>query len=241
MLTATFFDKKIPGFIALLLFATTTSGVLMLFSAADLSSKVSDSSGLLFTLLTKSAGNPGFLITVALLSMIPLAMKLPARTILRLYMQFAILLILSFAAKTILKNLTEVPRPYTYQLQSLGIVHSATDFYLLSNADKESAVEAAEANVSPWRTLHWQGETNYSFPSGHTIFAGACVVFWGGFFLQRRRYMPSLLIILWATGVGISRIWLGMHWPTDLLASIACAGILYCFVPEWNTAKKLER
>lgn len=234
MLTNSFITKKIPGFIALLLFATLMSGVLMFFSTADLTSKVADITGLLFTLLTESAGSPGFLISVGLLSLIPLLLKLPKQTIFRLGIQFAALLILSFAAKTALKHVTEVPRPYTYHLQSLGIVHSASEFYQLSDKEKEQAVVQATANVSNWRTSHWQGETNYSLPSGHTIFAAVCVVFWGGFFLRRRMFIPASFLILWASGVGISRIWLGMHWPTDILASIACAGVLYCFVPEWK-------
>ena len=236
MLTNSLITKKIPGFISLLLFATMMSGILMFFSSADLTGKVTDSTGLFFYLLTGSAGNPGFLLTVSLFCLIPLVFRLSKQASLRLLIQFAILLILSFAAKTGLKYLTEVPRPYTYQLQSLGMIDSATDFYLLSDKEKAIAVQSAQGAVSSWRTSHWQGETNYSFPSGHTIFAAVCVMFWGGFFLQRRQFLPVTLLLLWGTGVGISRIWLGMHWPTDLLASIACAGGLYCFVPEWDTA-----
>ncbi|MCW8327937.1 phosphatase PAP2 family protein [Photobacterium sp. SDRW27] len=241
MLTTSFFAKKIPGYIALLLFATIMSGILMFFSTADLSSNVTDSTGLVFTLLTESAGSPGFLITVVGLSLIPFIVKLPKKSIFRLGIQFAILLVLSFVAKTTLKHVTEVPRPYTYQLQSLGIVHSASDFYQLSDTEKEAAVDSARTTVSEWRLSHWQGETNYSLPSGHTIFAAVCVVFWGGFFLGRRQFVPAAILIIWATGVGVSRIWLGMHWPTDLLASMACAGLLYCFVPEWDITTAHDR
>lgn len=236
MLTNSFINKKIPGFISLLLFATIMSGILMFFSSTDLTSNVNDSVGLLFTLLTGSAGSPGFLVTVSLFCFLPLAMKLPRRTVIRLGVQFGILLVLSFIAKTGLKQLTEIPRPYSYQLQSLGIVHSAAEFYQLDKIQKDQAVTSAEASVSHWRTLHWKGETNYSLPSGHTIFAAVCVIFWGGFFIQRRQFLPTAFIILWAVGVGVSRIWLGMHWPTDLMASMACAGSLYCFVPEWDDA-----
>jgi len=234
MLTNSFLIKKVPGYIALLLFATVMSGVLMFFSTADLTDNVADITGLTFTLLTASAGSPGFLLTVCALSFAPLLLKLPKQTIVKLGIQFAILLVLSFVAKTALKHITEIPRPYTYQLQSLGIVHSASEFYQLSDDEKEKAIQLATANISDWRTSHWQGETNYSLPSGHTIFAAVCVVFWGGFFCRRRQLAAAGLLVLWATGVGISRIWLGMHWPTDILASIACAGLLYLFVPEWG-------
>ncbi|WP_064604593.1 phosphatase PAP2 family protein [Photobacterium sp. J15] len=234
MLTSSFITKKIPGFIALLIYATTMSGILMFFSKPTLIGEVSDVTGAAFSLLTGSAGNPGFLVTVAILSLIPFLLKLPRKKVFILVTQFAVLLVLSFAAKTTLKQFTEVPRPYSYQLQSLGIVESTTGFYQLTNAEKDAAIEAATNSVSDWRTSHWQGETNYSFPSGHTIFAAICVVFWGGFFCRRKNFIPAGILILWAIGVGVSRIWLGMHWPTDVLGSIGCAALLYCFLPEWE-------
>ncbi|MGR5148235.1 phosphatase PAP2 family protein [Photobacterium alginatilyticum] len=229
-----FLRNKAPGYIALLIFATIMSGVLMFFSSVELTGHVSNLTGRTFSLLTASAGSPYFLVTVCVLCLAPLISKLPPKAVARLIFQFSILLVLSFIAKTALKHITEIPRPYSYQLQSLGIVHSAEEFYQLSATEKAEAVQMATANVSDWRTSHWQGETNYSLPSGHTIFAAVCVVFWGGFFWQRRQLAAASLLILWATGVGISRIWLGMHWPTDILASIACAGLLYLFIPEWK-------
>ncbi|MGF1687855.1 phosphatase PAP2 family protein [Photobacterium japonica] len=230
-----FFSTKIPGLIALLVFATLLSGVLMFYSQANLAAPASDAIGMFFSSLTFSAGNPGFLITITLLMTIPLALRLPRKTVCKLGIQFAILLVLSFAAKSGLKHLTEVPRPYTYELEALGIVSSPEDFYHMDEVGKDNAVHAASQHISAWRIKHWLGETNYSLPSGHTIFAAVCVVFWGGFFLRRRRYLPAGVLVLWATGVGVSRIWLGMHWPTDLLTSICCAALLYLCVPEWQS------
>ncbi|GAL03518.1 phosphatidylglycerophosphatase B [Photobacterium aphoticum] len=89
------------------------------------------------------------------------------------------MLVLSFAAKSGLKHLTEVPRPYTYELEALGIVSSPEDFYQLDEKGKDHAVMEARQHVSEWRIQHWLGETNYSLPSGHTIFVAVCVVFWG--------------------------------------------------------------
>ncbi|MGF1731686.1 phosphatase PAP2 family protein [Photobacterium kasasachensis] len=229
-----FLRNKIPGYIALLIFATMMSGVLMFFSSVELTGPVSDLTGQTFSLLTASAGSPYFLVTVSVLCLAPMISKLPPKAVARLIFQFAFLLVLSFIAKTALKQLTEIPRPYSYQLQSLGLVNSVDEFYQLSATEKAKAVQMATPNVSDWRTSHWQGETNYSLPSGHTIFAAVCVVFWGGFYWRRRQLAAASLLILWATGVGISRIWLGMHWPTDILASIACAGLLYLFIPEWK-------
>ncbi|PSU34749.1 phosphatase PAP2 family protein [Photobacterium lutimaris] len=229
-----FIQQKRPGLIALLLMSSLLSGVLFFYSQANLNGPVSDLSGMLFSLLTHSAGNPGFLVTVGLFMLIPIALKLPRKTLVMLGVQFALLLALSFVAKTVMKHITEVPRPYTYQLQALNIVESPQAFYALSDIEKDEVVKQASETISHWRIAHWQGETNYSLPSGHTIFTAVCVAFWGGFFLRRRQLIPAGIIIVWAVGVGISRIWLGMHWPTDLFASIFGAACLYLCIPEWE-------
>lgn len=97
--------------------------------ASNLAAPASDVAGQFFSALTFSAGKPGFLITVSVLMAIPLLLKVPRQQFLKLGVQFAILLVLSFAAKSGLKHLTEVPRPYTYELEALGIVSSPEDFY----------------------------------------------------------------------------------------------------------------
>jgi undecaprenyl-diphosphatase len=69
-----------------------------------------------------------------------------------------------------------------------------------------------------------------SFPSGHTTAAvvGAVLLAWA--LSRRTRSRPGqvlvwLLAAAWAVGVGWSRVWLGVHWPTDVL----CA---WLFVPS---------
>ena len=236
-----FIQQKIPGLIALVLMTTVLSAVLVFYSQADLNGPVSYTSGMLFSLLTHSAGNPGFLVSVGLFMLIPMVLRLPRKSLIKLGIQFALLLALSFVAKTVMKHITEVPRPYTHELAALQIVESPQAFYALSNEAKDATVQEASKSVSHWRISHWQGETNYSLPSGHTIFTAVCVAFWGGFFLRRRQVVPASIIILWAVGVGISRIWLGMHWPTDLLASIFGAGCLYLLIPEWGLSPEKQQ
>ncbi|MEI8609152.1 hypothetical protein P4S70_09055 [Enterovibrio sp. Hal110] len=68
-----------------------------------------------------------------------------------------------------LKSVTQEARPYTYVLQDLGAVDSADGFYSLSSAQRVKAIDTVKGSVSEWRLPHWEGETNYSFPSGHTI------------------------------------------------------------------------
>ncbi|MGF1689755.1 phosphatase PAP2 family protein [Photobacterium kagoshimensis] len=228
----THLKRKLPSYKVLGLFALLLLAVLAVFPSPSLIAPASDSTGLLFTLLSNSAGNPWFLLAVALLCLLPLIYKKDKKACLTLWCQFAFILILSFAAKSIMKHITEVPRPYTHELAALKLVDSAPDFYQLTTEQKEVVIEHAKVNVSEWRIQHWEGETNYSLPSGHTIFVAVCIVFWGGFLLRNKRYIPIAILLGWGLGVAMSRIWLGMHWPSDLIASTCCAALLYLLVPE---------
>ena len=64
----------------------------------------------------------------------------------------------------------------------------------------------------------------YSFPSGHSITSAvtfgllALVIWRGGLSLRARRVSVVLLVVLIAM-VGLSRIALGVHYPSDVLAS----------------------
>ena len=69
-----------------------------------------------------------------------------------------------------------------------------------------------------------------SFPSGHTLstaaFATALSLSLARIW-PRSRYAAAPLAVAWVVLVGLSRLVLGVHWPTDVLAAI-CLGI---FIP----------
>lgn len=75
-----------------------------------------------------------------------------------------------------------------------------------------------------WNTAWYWGS---SFPSGHTLstasFATAlaltAVRIW-----PRSRYAALPLAALWISLVGLSRLVLGVHWPSDVLAAV-CLGV----------------
>ncbi|OCH21103.1 phospholipid phosphatase [Aliivibrio fischeri] len=226
--------NRIYELIALGFFSLMMVCVLLLTPKPDLFEPLSTNVNALLNFLSNSAGNPFFLVTTSLLCLIPIFKRFPIKRLASLYVQFALLLILSFALKTGLKSATEVPRPYSYALAEVGLVDNAASFYQLEPALKDELIERIASKVSSARIEQWHGETNYAFPSGHTIFVAICILFWGGFLLRNNHYITAGILLTWGVGVGFSRIWLGMHWPTDLMASTVLASLLIFCVPNIN-------
>ncbi|CAH6957788.1 putative phosphatidylglycerophosphatase B [Vibrio chagasii] len=231
------FSNKSKGLLLLVLSLYSLVPFLIFGSHFDLGSAVLPFYGAVMTFVTYSAGNQGFLITLAILSLLVLTLKFSKAKLVSLCLQLGILLVLSFAAKTFLKSSTESPRPYTEYLVTQELVDMPELFYELPLEEKNVAIESIEDKVSEWRTRHWLGETDYSFPSGHMIFVGVCLAFFGGLFLEAKRFYLVGGMLAWAGGVAYSRVWLGMHRPEDLAASIAFAGLIYLLVPLVPTQK----
>ena len=79
----------------------------------------------------------------------------------------------------------------------------------------------------PWAMAH---ESTYSFPSGHSLFALTLYGLIAYMILDRRtrgtrRVLVIVLAAVMAFGIGISRIYLGVHWPTDVLAGYITASL----------------
>jgi undecaprenyl-diphosphatase len=96
-------------------------------------------------------------------------------------------------------------------------------------------------------TIAQEPHKKSSFPSSHTSCAFGVAVAGGILASRRRRWKVVAGLYLWATGVGISRIYRGVHWPSDVFGGMmlgiigGCAAILIVDLVTRSTMIKKEQ
>jgi undecaprenyl-diphosphatase len=89
-----------------------------------------------------------------------------------------------------------------------------------------------------------KGIYTYSFPSGHALSSFilcSILVFiiQNGVWKKLYKWVVSILLLIFSITIGISRIILRVHYPTDVIASF-CLGIVWVIVSLW-LLKKINR
>ena len=134
----------------------------------------------------------------------------------------------------VLKPFFSEPRPYAVLMQQEGLLN-LNDFYQASAAEKKTkmttglsllATARPELTLSDSIEQHWQHETGYAFPSGHTLFAVTLALSMGFYLLMAGQTLFPLMLFSWAISMGFSRMLLGMHSPADVLASSCIGGLM---------------
>ncbi|GHD88494.1 phosphatase PAP2 family protein [Streptomyces naganishii] len=110
----------------------------------------------------------------------------------------------------------------------------AAPFVVVAAYAVNSLVKLLVHEVRPCRTLHTvtleacPGRTDWSFPSNHAAIAAAAAV--ALFFVSRRL---GVIAAVAAAAMAVSRVWVGAHYPHDVLAGVLTGGLVAFALMKW--------
>ncbi len=120
----------------------------------------------------------------------------------------------------------------------LGVVIVVTEVLKYAFGTVRPCAALSDARTLPWDSC--ASESDPSFPSGHAsrIFAVAMLV------ALRFRWPAKVAAFAVAILTGVSRVYLGVHWPSDVLGGavlgIALAAALVVLGSRWSLYRKLR-
>lgn len=201
-----------------------------------------DNTSKYFFWITETASYPWAIITsIMLFGMF--CLLIPRKTkknVILLWLLLVMAMLGGQIVKTIIKSQTAQSRPYVLWL---GKEYNLNDkqFYSLPKSERKAVIQNLLANsqsIPNWLAKHWQSETGYSFPSGHTLFSATWAFLAISLLSFRRHYIIVSLLSVWALLIELSRILLGMHCPIDLICGLLLAwliSLICCFYArKWH-------
>jgi membrane-associated phospholipid phosphatase len=128
----------------------------------------------------------------------------------RLGYRFAVLVLLSVWLNSAIKEIAPL------FLSDQGPLYVTRPF--AASADVLTCISAPRVDVNLMLAELCKEEETLAFPSGH---AQTALVFWAYLTLIVRRWHVTLLAVIATLLIGLSRIYLGQHWPTDVVGGYA--------------------
>jgi undecaprenyl-diphosphatase len=97
-----------------------------------------------------------------------------------------------------------------------------------SGFKRQRPAETYPGIIIPYKIVYGR-----SFPSGHTslVFASAASLS-----IQFKKWYVTVPAYLWAASVGYSRMYLGVHYPSDVITG-AAVGIGSAYASQWLNKK----
>ena len=179
--------------------------------------------------ITETVTQPWGIITHALLcGWFLWCLRFRLRAAIMLFAILAGVILIGQGLKSWVKDQVQEPRPFVVWLEKTHHV-PVNDFYNLKRKERGELVKeqlTQQQAVPTFLRKHWQKETGFAFPSGHTMFAASWALLGVGLLWPRRRTFTIAILLVWATGVMGSRLLLGMHWPRDLVVATLMSWLL---------------
>jgi Membrane-associated phospholipid phosphatase len=179
--------------------------------------------------VTETVTQPWGIIThVVLCAWFLWCLRFRLRAAVMLFVILAGAVLIGQGAKSWIKGHAQEPRPFVIWLEKTHHI-PVDEFYNLKRKDRAGLVKeqlAQQQDVPKFLRKHWQKETGFAFPSGHTMFAATWALLAVGLLWPRRRTVTIAVLLVWATAVMGSRLLLGMHWPRDLVAATLLSWLL---------------
>jgi phosphatidylglycerophosphatase B len=185
--------------------------------------------------ITETVTSPWGILTSIVLSLWFLwCLRFRLKPALGLLVIMAITVLIGQGIKSAIKEWVQESRPYVVWLEQNHQVDDSY-FYSLPRKERSELVKTQlqdQTQIPQWLRSHWQFETGFAFPSGHTMFAATWALLGVGLLWARRHYKTVVILMLWANGVMGSRLVLGMHWPQDLVVATLISWLLVV-VASW--------
>ena len=105
----------------------------------------------------------------------------------------------------------------------------------------KQTVARERPNIVPWAVPD-STITSLSFPSGHASNNALFIVLVLSILatvVQNKRlwWLLASTGFMWVLAMGVSRIYLGVHWPTDVIAGWCIGGLIGMSVHEWMRSR----